>query len=201
VLAAGVRSAKVVARVFRVGFQRHAPAGLSGARADQLRRAMGAKRSPERMEALKGDLMAGMEELGIEPGHEWIVLSDPAFLSSLRTTILFVLLVVPIQIILGLILANLLTKGVRGTVVYRTLIVIPWIAPPLALGVVWSWIFAPTGGLLSALAGTRLEILVSPTWALPAAAFVVVWSKLVLWARSCGSFAHSFIGFVDIEAP
>ena len=105
------------------------------------------------------------------------VLSDPAFLSSLRTTILFVLLVVPIQIILGLLLANLLTKGVRGTVVYRTLIVIPWIAPPLALGVVWSWIFAPTGGLLSALAGTRLEILVSPTWALPAAAFVVVWSR------------------------
>ena len=106
------------------------------------------------------------------------VLSDPSFLSSLRTTILFVLLVVPIQIILGILLANLLTKGVRGTVVYRTLIVIPWIAPPLALGVVWSWIFAPTGGLLSALAGTRLEILVSPTWALPAAAFVVVWSNV-----------------------
>ena len=37
-------------------------AGLSGARADQLRRAMGAKRSPERMEALKGDLMAGTRE-------------------------------------------------------------------------------------------------------------------------------------------
>ena len=41
-------------------------AGFSGARADQLRRAMGAKRSPERMEALKGDLMAGMEERGID---------------------------------------------------------------------------------------------------------------------------------------
>ena len=41
-------------------------AGLSGARADQLRRAMGAKRSPERMEALKGDLMAGMEARGID---------------------------------------------------------------------------------------------------------------------------------------
>ena len=36
------------------------------------------------------------------------VLSDPAFLSSLRTTILFVLLVVPIQIILGLLLAGVL---------------------------------------------------------------------------------------------
>ena len=41
-------------------------AGLSGARADQLRRAMGSKRSPERMEALKGDLMAGMAQRGID---------------------------------------------------------------------------------------------------------------------------------------
>lgn len=41
-------------------------AGLSGARADQLRRVMGAKRSPERMEALKEDLMAGMEARGID---------------------------------------------------------------------------------------------------------------------------------------
>lgn len=34
-------------------------AGLSGTQADQLRRAVGAKRSAERMEALKWDLMAG----------------------------------------------------------------------------------------------------------------------------------------------
>ena len=41
-------------------------AGLSASQGDQLRRAMGAKRSPERMEALKGDLMAGMRERGID---------------------------------------------------------------------------------------------------------------------------------------
>lgn len=41
-------------------------AGLSGARADQLRRAMGAKRSTERMEALKGNLMAGRKVRGID---------------------------------------------------------------------------------------------------------------------------------------
>lgn len=41
-------------------------AGLLPSRADQLRRAMGAKRSRERMEALKGELMAGMAERGID---------------------------------------------------------------------------------------------------------------------------------------
>ena len=125
--------------------------------------------------------------------HEWDLIADPEFVGmqqilhvlgdaemrhSVMVTLLLVLFVVPAQIVLGLVLANWLTKGLRGTTVLRTLIVIPWISSPLALGVVWSWIFAPTGGLLSALAGTRLEILVSPVWALPAVAFVVVWNMV-----------------------
>ncbi|WP_225754250.1 error-prone DNA polymerase [Actinotalea sp. Marseille-Q4924] len=42
-------------------------AGFTGAEADQLRRAMGSKRSTERMEALRGRLLAGMAERGIGP--------------------------------------------------------------------------------------------------------------------------------------
>jgi error-prone DNA polymerase len=42
-------------------------AGFSAGQADQLRRAMGSKRSTERMEALKEDLMKGMAEHGIRP--------------------------------------------------------------------------------------------------------------------------------------
>ncbi|NTW40814.1 MAG: error-prone DNA polymerase, partial [Cellulomonadaceae bacterium] len=42
-------------------------AGFSGAEADQLRRAMGSKRSTERMEALHGRLMDGMALNGIGP--------------------------------------------------------------------------------------------------------------------------------------
>lgn len=42
-------------------------AGFSGSEADQLRRAMGSKRSTERMEALRGRLMSGMAERGIGP--------------------------------------------------------------------------------------------------------------------------------------
>lgn len=41
--------------------------GFDGTEADQLRRAMGSKRSPERMEALRARAMEGMAERGIEP--------------------------------------------------------------------------------------------------------------------------------------
>lgn len=106
------------------------------------------------------------------------VLTDQSFIGSLGVTLLFIAIVVPTQIAVGILLANLLTKGVPGTTLFRTLIVIPWISSPLALGVVWQWIFAPTGGLLSALVGHRVELLVDPFWALPVVAFVVVWNNV-----------------------
>lgn len=42
-------------------------AGFTGSEADQLRRAMGSKRSMERMEALRARLMSGMAERGVTP--------------------------------------------------------------------------------------------------------------------------------------
>ncbi|WP_369266938.1 hypothetical protein, partial [Aerococcus urinae] len=39
-------------------------AGLSPARADELRKAMGAKRSVEKMELLEPELLSGMEQRG-----------------------------------------------------------------------------------------------------------------------------------------
>ena len=82
----------------------------------------------------------------VGPSQVGRVLADPEFLGSLRVTLLLALLVVPAQIALGLLLAVLLTKGVRGTGLLRALVIIPWAASPLALGVVWSWMLAPAGG-------------------------------------------------------
>ncbi len=45
-------------------------AGFTPAQADQLRKAMGAKRSTERMEALRESLLAGMSERGIPPAAQ-----------------------------------------------------------------------------------------------------------------------------------
>src|SRR5690606_8544607 len=42
-------------------------AGFTAAEADQLRRAMGSKRSPERMRALRERLLSGMAERGVGP--------------------------------------------------------------------------------------------------------------------------------------
>lgn len=76
------------------------------------------------------------------------VLTDPTFLGSLGVTFLFIGIVVPAQIAIGMLLAVLLTKGVRGTILFRTLIVIPWISAPLALGSSGSGSSRPQAGSL-----------------------------------------------------
>jgi multiple sugar transport system permease protein len=106
------------------------------------------------------------------------VLSDPTFIHSLLVTLLFVLLVIPIQTGLGLLIAVLLSRRLAGSGVFRVIFVIPWVCAPLALGVVWSWIFQPSNGALNAVLGTHVAWLTEPALALPAVALVSIWSQV-----------------------
>lgn len=106
------------------------------------------------------------------------VLTDGVFANSMLVTLVFVVIVIPVQTGLGLFAATLLTRGLPGSGVLRTLYVLPWISAPLALGVVWKWIFAPTGGALNAIIGHRVEWLSDPQLALPAVCAVVIWTNV-----------------------
>lgn len=106
------------------------------------------------------------------------VLTDGVFANSLMVTLVIVAIVIPVQTALGLFAASLLTRGLPGSGLFRTLYVLPWICAPLALGVVWKWIFAPTGGALNALIGQRVEWLSDPQLALPAVCAVVIWTNV-----------------------
>ncbi|OMH34977.1 carbohydrate ABC transporter permease [Tersicoccus sp. Bi-70] len=106
------------------------------------------------------------------------VLTDPTFGRSALISVLFVLLVIPVQTALGLLLATLLSRGLPGSAFLRVIYVIPWMCAPLALGVVWRWIFSPSDGALNALTGVYVEWLSSPVFALPAVAAVSIWSQV-----------------------
>lgn len=106
------------------------------------------------------------------------VLSDPVFGNSLLVTLAFVVIVIPIQTALGLLAASMLTRSLPGSTILRTIYVLPWICAPLALGVVWKWIFAPTGGALNAILGIRVEWLTDLNLALPAVCAVVIWTNV-----------------------
>jgi multiple sugar transport system permease protein len=122
------------------------------------------------------DLISAAEWVGLRNWRE--VLTDGAFGRSLVITAVFVLLVIPVEVVLGLFAASLLTRGLPGSPVFRVIYVLPWICAPLVLGVVWRWILAPTDGALNALIGHRIEWLADPALALPSVAAVTVWTQV-----------------------
>ncbi|SEB71374.1 carbohydrate ABC transporter membrane protein 1, CUT1 family [Paramicrobacterium humi] len=106
------------------------------------------------------------------------ILGDPAFINSLLVTAFFVVIVIPVQTALGVLVASFLTRGLPGSGLFRVIYVLPWISAPLALGVVWKWILAPTDGLLNTIIGHRVEWLTTPALALPSVAAVVIWTNV-----------------------
>lgn len=122
------------------------------------------------------DLIAPVSFVGLDNWRQ--VLTDGAFARSMLITAVFVAIVIPVQTVLGLFAATLLTRGLRGSSLFRVVYVLPWIVAPLVLGVVWRWILAPTDGALNALIGRRVEWLADPALAMPSVAAVTVWTQV-----------------------
>ncbi len=122
------------------------------------------------------DLLGPISFAGLDNWRS--VLTDPDFGNSLLVTLVFIAIVVPVQIVLGLAAAALLTRGLPGTGMFRALYVVPWICSPLAVAVLWRWMLAPTDGAVSTLLDRRIEWLTDPALALPVVSAVTVWTNV-----------------------
>jgi multiple sugar transport system permease protein len=98
---------------------------------------------------------------------------------SLLITLYYVLLNIPLQTVLALGLAMLLNRRLPAVGVVRVLCVLPFLATPVAMGVVWGWIFDPKIGaintLLSYVGITGPAWTSDAAWAMPVVAFANIW--------------------------
>jgi multiple sugar transport system permease protein len=122
------------------------------------------------------DLLAPIEYVGLANWRS--VLTDSSFGTSLVVTALFIVMVVPVQTVLGLFAAAMLARGLPGSGFFRTLYVLPWICSPLAIAVLWRWILAPTDGAVGTVLGRPIEWLTDPDLALPVVSAVTVWTNV-----------------------
>ncbi|QIS23789.1 carbohydrate ABC transporter permease [Nocardia terpenica] len=121
------------------------------------------------------DLLGPMEFAGL---RNWrAVLGDREFEHSLVVTLALTGIVVPVQTVLGFAVAALLARR-RGGSALRVVYALPWMCAPVAVGVVWQWLFAPTGGAIDALLGRHIEWLTDPALALPSVAAVSIWANV-----------------------
>ncbi len=77
--------------------------------------------------------------------YKFMFTEDPNFWPSLRFTLLFSVINVPLGLIGALMTATLLNQKVRAQGLWRTLYYLPAVLPAAATALLWRWMFAQTG--------------------------------------------------------
>jgi multiple sugar transport system permease protein len=72
--------------------------------------------------------------------------NDPYFLESLTVTLKFAFFVVSFEMIIGVGLALLLDRNIRGMSLLRTLFILPMMIAPVVVGLMWRYMYHPTVG-------------------------------------------------------
>jgi multiple sugar transport system permease protein len=104
--------------------------------------------------------------------------SDSQVHEAVRVTLMFVLIAVPLELVLGFLLAVLFNQHIFGRPILRAFMILPIFATPLAVGYTFFTIFYEVGGPL---AWTGIPFLSNPTWALLSVIIVDVWQ----WTPFC----------------
>ena len=89
---------------------------------------------------------------------EWVglrnyayLLGDEAFRESFWVTLRFAALVVSLEMVLGVGLALLLDRKLRGMTILRTVFILPMMIAPIVVGLMWRYMYHPTVGTLNRL--------------------------------------------------
>ncbi|MGA2691946.1 MAG: sugar ABC transporter permease [Opitutaceae bacterium] len=118
---------------------------------------------------------------GLENYHQ--LLQDGLFWKSLRNTLFYAGLSVPLGTAVALGLAMLLNRPVKGRSVFRLLFFMPSIVPVVASAMLWLWIFNGEYGLMNGFLNPILAPfglrgpawLADPSWSKPALVIMSLW--------------------------
>lgn len=119
----------------------------------------------------------------------WRMLGDEAVRQSLWVTLNFTFWVLVTEMVLGTALALLLEKPIKGAAIFRTIFILPLMVSPVAVGLIWRYLYDARIGLinyfletigealpfLQPLGFTRQLWLASPELALPSIIITDIW--------------------------
>ena len=96
----------------------------------------------------RNDLQTPAEWLGLKNYRQ--LAADPVFAESVRHTIVYTALFVPITLICSLLAAAALNRRIRGISLYRLAVFIPVVTSTVATGVIFTWLLDSEFGLVNA---------------------------------------------------
>jgi multiple sugar transport system permease protein len=110
------------------------------------------------------------------------LLNEPDLIKSLKNTIVFTCLSVPLGIMISTGISLLLNQKIKGLGLYRTLYFLPVVTMPVAIAILWKWLYNADYGLINYFLG-KIGIdgprwITDPSLALYSIILVAVWSSL-----------------------
>ncbi|MDR2827865.1 MAG: sugar ABC transporter permease [Acholeplasmatales bacterium] len=85
-----------------------------------------------------------------------VVLKSPEFRKSILNTLIMALSM-PISLVISLVIAFFLSKGFKGTKIFRAIYFIPYVCSVVAVSLMWKWIFNTNYGVLNIFLGRTGE--------------------------------------------
>lgn len=123
------------------------------------------------------DILGSPEWTGLRNYMELI--GDPFFWHSLKVTVIYSVVSVPLGLVVSLALAMLLNQSLKGIYLFRTIYYLPAVISGVAVALLWKWIFNPDFGLmnwfLNLLGIEGPKWLYDEAWALPALIVMSLW--------------------------
>lgn len=107
------------------------------------------------------DLLNAPEFIGAQ-NYVRMVTADPKFLASMKVTLIYVVLSVPLKLAFALAVAMVLNRGMRGLPIYRAIFYLPsLLGTSVAIAVLWRQLFAADGMVNGILAQFGI---IGPSW-------------------------------------
>lgn len=118
------------------------------------------------------------------------VVKEQYFQTALKNTVIWTVLSVAGEFVLGLISAIALNQQVKGRTLFRGIIIIPWVVPIVIAGMTWTWMLTPDYGILN-IWMVKLGIIDEPRYwlgelntALLTVTFVNIWRSFPFYTIS-----------------
>ena len=113
-------------------------------------------------------------------GNYLTLFKDASHNSALLNTVVYAGLSVPINVVLGLLVAVLLNQKVKGVAVWRSIYYLPAVTPVVAYALLWRWMLSKDFGLINAILDnfgiSAVNWLGHPRWIMVAFVFAGLWT-------------------------
>ena len=107
------------------------------------------------------------------------ILTDDTFWVAVKNTLRFVVLAVVFETLLGTVFALFFNSGFRFMRLYRTIVLVPMLLPPITVALTWKMMYDYNFGIFNFLLKTiglsPVEWLSSTTWALRSVVLTDIW--------------------------